>query len=240
MNPIINCLKTRRSIRVYKPEPIPGDVLGKIFEAAGYSPSSKNTQPWEYYILIEKEKDHICDMVVEEYPKREGPFRKREEFAPVKSVSDDKNVNDFRTAKVMTNISSTIFIRQAPVLILVFNKAPYAAGEQNIIDEISKEALLAYCVEIQGVSAFIYSVLLTAHELGLGGCWIADINFCRDKIKEYIGTDNDLVAGIVLGYPEVKVPPKNIPFNKKKLIPWKKEFHCAPSKDQTDLISKRP
>jgi len=219
----IDCLKTRRSVRVYKPDPIPGNVLRKIFEVAEHSPSSKNTKPWEYYILTGKEKDHICDMVVEEYPKRKGPFRKREEFAPVKSTTNDKNKDDFRTAKVMTNIGSTKFIRQAPVFVLVFNNAPYTAGEQNVIDEIDKEALLAYCVEVQGVAAFIYSVLLAAHEVGLGGCWIADVNFCRDKIKEYIGTENDLVAGIVLGYPEVKVPPKDISFDEKKLTPWKKQ-----------------
>lgn len=223
MSSVVDCLKTRRSVRVFKPNPISNEVLKKIFDAAEYSPSSKNTRPWEYYILTGREKDLICDMVVEEYPKREGPFRKREEYAPVKSVSSDKDKDDFRTAKVMTNIGSTVFIRQAPVFILVFNKAPYTAGERNVINEISKEALLAYCVEIQGVSAFIYSVLLAAHDLGLGGCWIADVNFCRDKIKRYIGTQNDLVAGIVLGYPETKVPPKTIELDESKLTSWKEK-----------------
>lgn len=222
MASLIDCLKTRRSVRAYRPDPIPKKILHKIFEAAEYSPSSKNTQPWEYYVLTEKGKDHICDMVVEEYSKRKGPFRKREEFTPVKTAFNSKNADNFRTAKVMTNIGSTVFIRQAPVLVLVFNKAPYTAGEKNVINEIGKEALLAYCIEIQGVSAFIYSILLAAHEEGLGGCWIADINFCRDKIKEYIGTENDLVAGIVLGYPETKVPPKKIVFDDKKIAPWKK------------------
>lgn len=219
----INCLKTRRSIRAYRPDLIPDEILKKIFEAAEYSPSSKNTKPWEYYILTGKEKDRICDIVVEEYPKRVGPFRKRGEYMPVKSVADDKNADNFRTAKVMTNIGSTVFIRQAPVLVLVFNKAPYTAGEQNVINEVSKEALLAYCVEVQGVTAFIYSVLLAAHDFGLGGCWVADINFCRDKIKEYIGSENDLVSGIVLGYPETKVAPKQISFDEDKLIPWKRK-----------------
>ncbi len=223
MSTTIDCLRTRRSIRVYKPDPIPKEILKKIFEAAEHAPSSKNTRPWEYYVLTGKEKDHICDIVVEEYPKRKGPFRKREEYAPAKSVSDDRNIDDFRTARIMTNIGSTVFIRQAPALVLVFNKAPYTAGEQDVIDEAGKEALLAYCVEIQGVAAFIYSLLLAAHELGLGGCWIADINFCRDKIKKYIGTDNDLVAGVVLGYPETKVPPKKISLDERKLASWKKK-----------------
>jgi len=222
MKSAIKGIKKRRSIRAFKNKPIPENILEKIFEAAEYSPSSKNTQPWEYYILSGKEKDYICDLVVQEYPNRIGPFRKRIEFAPVKSTEVVKDVQDFRSARVMSNVGTTTFIRQAPILVLVFNKAPYTAGEQNVIQEISKEALLAYCVEIQGVSAFIYSILLAADELGLGGCWIADINFCRDKIKEYIGTNNDLVAGIVLGYPEKKVAPKDIALDKSKIILWKR------------------
>lgn len=208
----IKCLKTRRSIRFYKPDPIPAEILRQILEAASYAPSSKNSQPWEYYLLNGKEKDHICDLVVAEYPKRGAPFRKREENSPLKSATHltAKNVDDYQTTRVMTNIGSTIFIRQAPVLILIFNKAPYTAGEENVIKEISKEALLAHTVEIESVSAFVFSLLLAAHNLGLGGCWIADLNFCRDKIKKYLGTKNDLVAGVVLGYPQEKILPKKI------------------------------
>jgi nitroreductase len=212
-----DAIKSRRSIRSYKPDDVPIDILKKIFEIAEHSPSSKNTKPWEYYILKGDSKDRICEIVVQEYPKRKGPFRKREEFIPVSSTVDTKNIDDFCTAKVMTNIGSTTFIRQAPILVLVFNNAPYTAGEQNVINEIGKESILAYCVEIQGVSNFIYSVLLSAYELGVSGCWIADINFCRDKIKEFIGTKNDLVAGIVLGYSDTKIPPKDIDFDEESI-----------------------
>ena len=213
MDTILN-LKTRRSVRIFENKPIDEEIVKQIIETADYAPSSKNTKPWEYFVLTGKEKDQICNIVVEEYPKRGQPFRKREETKPVTQAVTTDNIDDFRTAKVMTNIGSTTFIRQAPILILVFNKAPYTAGENNVIEEIGKEALLAYTVEIESCSAFIFSLLITAHELGLGGCWIADVNFCRDKIKEYIGTKNDLVAGVVLGYPKQTVPAKQISVEK--------------------------
>jgi len=219
----INCLKIRRSTRSFKTDSIPREVLRQILETACYAPSSKNTQPWEFFILTGKEKDYICDLVIKEYPKRGKPFRKREEAKPISTSPDTKNYENFRTPKVMTNTATTIFVRQAPVLILVFNKAPYTAGENNVIKEPSKESLLAYSVEVQSVAAFVFSVLLTAHDLGLGGCWIADFNFCCDKIKEYIGTENDLVAGIVLGYPEVTVPPKKIELPEEKIEFWTKK-----------------
>ena len=218
----IQNLRTRRSVRIFEDRPIPDEILRQIIETAEYAPSSKNSMPWEYYVLREKEKDNICDIVVAEHPKRGQPFRKREEIMPTTTAKNTDNIDDFRDVRVMTNIGSTTFIRQAPVLILVFNKAPYTAGEENVIREISKEALLAHTIEIEGCSAFIYSILLVANQLGIGGCWIADINFCRDKIKRFIGTENDLVAGIVLGYAKVTPPPKKIEAEKVRI--FKKEY----------------
>lgn len=216
----IDCLKIRRSVRVYKPDPIPDDVLYKIIEAASYAPSSKNTRPWEYFILKGKEKEEICDIVVAEYPKRGQPFRKREENAPTGSVTNMNDPKHFATPKIMTNVGSTTFIRQAPVLILVFNEAPYTAGEENVISEPSGESLLAHTVEIESCSAFIFSLLLAAEDLGLGGCWVADLNFARKKIKEFIGIDNDLVGAVVLGYPEIKPEPKQLNITKDQANCW--------------------
>jgi nitroreductase len=206
----LNCLTTRRSVRFYKTDPIPDSILSQIIIAANFAPSSKNTRPWEYVILTGQEKDDICNIIIEEYPHRGKPFRKRDSIQPITQATNLDDLQNFSNAKVMTNIGSTVFIRQAPVLILIFNQAPYTAGENNVISEISPEALLAHDVEIESCSNFIFSLLLSAHDLGLGGCWIADANFCRDKIKSYIGTTNDLVAGVVLGYPTSSVPPKKI------------------------------
>ncbi|MBU0975028.1 nitroreductase family protein [Patescibacteria group bacterium] len=210
----INCLRTRRSVRLFKEDPIPEEILNKIIEAAEYAPSSKNTKPWEYFILRGKEKAKICDIVVEEYPKRGKPFRKREDIQPKAQALDTKSIEKFRDATVMTNVGSILFIRKAPVLVLVFNKAPYTAGEENVINEIDKEALLAHTVEIESCSNFVLSILLAAHDYGLGACWIADANFCRYKIKKYLGTKNDLVAGVVLGYSKQSIPPKKIEIEK--------------------------
>ncbi len=46
----------RRSVREYKDEEIPSEVLMKVLEAASWAPSSKNSQPWEFIIIRDKEK----------------------------------------------------------------------------------------------------------------------------------------------------------------------------------------
>ncbi len=48
-------IRTRRSIRSYKPDPIPDDVLKRILEAARIAPSGSNRQPWKFIIVKNEE-----------------------------------------------------------------------------------------------------------------------------------------------------------------------------------------
>ena len=45
---VAECLKTRRSIRKYKPDPVDHSVIDSIVSQASYSPSWKNTQITRY------------------------------------------------------------------------------------------------------------------------------------------------------------------------------------------------
>ncbi len=42
-------INSRRSVRVYKDEPIPDDIVHKCLDAALLAPNSSNLQPWEFY-----------------------------------------------------------------------------------------------------------------------------------------------------------------------------------------------
>ena len=41
----------RRSIRGYKPDPVPKALIEEIITLAMRAPSSMNTQPWNFYII---------------------------------------------------------------------------------------------------------------------------------------------------------------------------------------------
>lgn len=49
----------RRSIRGYKPDPVPLAVIREIIEIATRAPSSVNTQPWNFYVISGKPLDRI-------------------------------------------------------------------------------------------------------------------------------------------------------------------------------------
>lgn len=47
----MECIRERRSVRDYKPDPIPEETIKEIIEAATHAPSSGNVQDWEFIII---------------------------------------------------------------------------------------------------------------------------------------------------------------------------------------------
>jgi nitroreductase len=48
---------SRKSIRKYKPDPIPKDVLNRVLEAGLQAPSGKNRQNWRFFVVTGKKRD---------------------------------------------------------------------------------------------------------------------------------------------------------------------------------------
>jgi len=48
---VLDVIQARRSIRKYKEDPIPEEVLRRVLEAARLAPSGKNLQPWKFIIV---------------------------------------------------------------------------------------------------------------------------------------------------------------------------------------------
>ena len=48
---IVEAIHSRRSVRAFRPDPVPMEVMLAIIEAALRAPSWENTQPWEFAVL---------------------------------------------------------------------------------------------------------------------------------------------------------------------------------------------
>ncbi|MEO0021627.1 MAG: nitroreductase family protein [candidate division WOR-3 bacterium] len=44
-------IRRRLSVRAYKPDPVPEEVLNRILDAGRLAPSAKNLQPWKFIIV---------------------------------------------------------------------------------------------------------------------------------------------------------------------------------------------
>jgi FMN reductase (NADPH) len=114
-------VKARRTVRVYKSDPIPDDYVDKVIEAGRWAPTGANSQPFEFLIVKKREtKEQIRQIV--------------EGAAMVTSHAERSPPGTKRT-----------FLATAPILILVLGdpryKEVYPKGSMR--DEIFQASLSA-------------------------------------------------------------------------------------------------
>ncbi|MBM2831083.1 MAG: nitroreductase [Dehalococcoidia bacterium] len=168
-------VKKRRSIRRFKPDPVPDEYIDKIVEAARWAPSSANSQPWEFIIIKEKEtRDKIVDLIdatKEETYRMEQTREERLRHPGGRSAAPEEA------------------LRQAPVLIVVLG------------DPRMKEASILTAVHNHGdanlntslANAFIY-MHLAAASLGLGSRYVSSTSspFVQALMKDLLGIPKQL------------------------------------------------
>lgn len=52
---VFEAVKKRRSVRNFKEDPFPEEILFQLLEAARFAPTAGNVQPWKFYIVKNKE-----------------------------------------------------------------------------------------------------------------------------------------------------------------------------------------
>jgi nitroreductase len=55
MNPVMEAIKKRRSVRSYEEKPVPREILNAIIEAGNQAPSAMNSQPWRFVVVEQAE-----------------------------------------------------------------------------------------------------------------------------------------------------------------------------------------
>ena len=48
---VFECIRRWRTVREFKPDPIPEEVLDNILQAGRWAPSSSNSQPWHFLVV---------------------------------------------------------------------------------------------------------------------------------------------------------------------------------------------
>ncbi len=84
------------------------------------------------------------------------------------------------------------FIAHAPLVVV-------ACADRQIASRYGERGIHLYC--IQDTAASIQNLLLAAHELGIGACWVGA--FKEEKVREILNLPDNLipVAIVPVGYP---------------------------------------
>ena len=101
MKDILDVIKSRRSVRKFKPDPIPKEFIEKLLEAARWAPSWANTQCWEFIVVKDpKIKAELAEALV---PPR-NPAKEAVTKAPIVLVAlGKKGVSGFYKGTPITN-----------------------------------------------------------------------------------------------------------------------------------------
>jgi nitroreductase len=70
---VVEAIKTRRSIRKYKADPVDDQTLMTVLEAARWAPSWANTQCWRFIVVRDSDtKSRLADTLTETNPSRDA------------------------------------------------------------------------------------------------------------------------------------------------------------------------
>lgn len=178
---LTEAIKERRSIRRYKSDPVPHEVIQEILENAVWAPSAQNLQPW-YFLALTNPNDlrELFDMMgtsVCSHRKRlEDRFKNNPEVVE-------------ETLEFLQEMGG------APCLILAF-----------LLKPTYSEGIIPSCVE--SVAAAMNNICLLAYEKGLGTCWVEEVVRERERIEARFAPDKGpLLGAVVLGYPDTDPRP---------------------------------
>jgi nitroreductase len=74
---LLDLVKERRTIREFKPDPVPDEYITKIIEVARWAPSGFHTQPWEFVVIKNAEiKNQIIAALEKHGPPIKDPAKK--------------------------------------------------------------------------------------------------------------------------------------------------------------------
>lgn len=195
---ILEGIKTRQSIRAFKPNPITQDVMRKILQEASTSPSYTNTQPWEVVVVSGKKKDELSRKLLElarakastnpDLPMQKGwpaALEQRSREHGVRRLNTLGMARDDEAGREKLRLMNFEFYG-APCAVFLFIDG--ALGEWSIFD----------------MGIFSQTLILAAHSLGVESCLQASVTNYAPEIKKFlgIGGSKKLVICISLGYPD--------------------------------------
>lgn len=59
---ILDLIRNRRSIKAFRPDPVPRETIERLLDAAVWAPNHKLTEPWTFYVLGERTRRRFAEL----------------------------------------------------------------------------------------------------------------------------------------------------------------------------------
>ena len=196
-------IRQRRSIRQFKPDPVPSDILKELLDLARWSPSWGNTQPWEVYVMTGEPLQRFRKVNQEQL--QAGVMPSPEIEMPMEWPAALKA----RYVGVGKDVLTTLGIARE-------DRESRLRYTLDMFGFFGAPCLIVMCVPAGlprayaalDVGLFLQTFCLAAAERGLGTCNLAASVSYPDRLREFAPVSKDavIVMGTAVGYPEVTAP----------------------------------
>jgi nitroreductase len=213
---LLEIVQNTRSIRRFKPDPIPDNYIDKIIEVARWAPSGFNQQPWEFVVVKNPE---LCQKIT-------ASFRSYWDQSREMETTRESWQQVWNPEAVGTDSDYSI----APVYILLFGDTRTKEGLPMGVrfDEHRREYIYISSL----ANAFLY-MHMAASTLGLASQWLSTVStpYVHCMVKEWLGIPKELEIYdmMAFGYPAVKPRPKLLR-EKDKMVHYD---YCGPEAFRT-------
>lgn len=188
---IFDTIKTRHSVRKFRNDIPPIEDIEKIINAARLAPSSTNNQMWHYVVVLNPEiKNSMKEAIIETY----------DEILSWKEAEGKEN-------KISFYKQYSTFFTDAPVNIAVLMEPKVSLMEEVLKEkEVDQGEILRMRPNpgLLSIGASIENLMLAAHALGYGTCWLTAPLYAYKKLEKILEVKQpyQLVSLLCLGKPE--------------------------------------
>ena len=201
---IIEAINNRKSIRQFKPTPVPKDILVDILTTACRAPSSVNQQPWEFAVVngeeLEKIKKLNVEMITAGIPSqrdytvgdrpKDSVYRKRQVDLAIQ-LFELMNIPREDKEKRLEWLLRGFRYFDAPCAIFIYS--------DNCLSEVGS---------VLDIGAVMQNICLAALNYDLGTCIENQGIQYSDMLREVVGIPSNkrIAVSIAIGYPDWDFP----------------------------------
>jgi len=215
---LIEAILSRRSIRAFKPDPVPEQLIIKLLEIATHAPSAVNLQPWEFFVVRAEILKNVKAAYLEDYrlgrlPNPDVPVGQTRDIAPVlEGVYKQRQVALAKQIFEILHINKTNKKRNWSEKMVQFYDAP-------AVIVLAVDKVLQSDWPILDIGLVTENIALAAPELGLGTCIMRAIVDYPEHLRNIAGIPESkrIIIGLAVGYPDWDYPIARIKTGREKI-----------------------
>ncbi len=187
---LLSLLRGRRSIRRFRPDPVPEEAVLAMAEAASWAPSARNRQGYRLAAVASAERIGAMAEAV------------RVESARLREALRDRVPDAY--------VENFLHFANAPLVFAAFYRTGVHLQRAVGADSSASQQIAADA--LSSMAAAIQNLLLCAHALGLGACWMTAPLIAEAALAPILQVPDGwkLSALIPVGFPaeEPPAPPR--------------------------------